>query len=529
VVRRLQEKRESVRAESRGSAGTVRSGRSGPSVSRQSPVPSRPSRGGIERIRQATRDRIGERRTAPAGRASWSKTDRTERVHVAGTELRERTMLSPRLDSYARRHGTRVSVRGVDRLSRHYPRPRPHIVYRDRPDLISHRPHHVYSYRDRYDRLCDRIIWPRYHYPVYYRWGSHVRYRWVYPYYHRKYVFVSLGGWWPGNYSYARYHWYGWHPYSWYGYYPVPREVGVGANNYYTYNYYTGDENAASDDVLPYGIDAETLAGVQQRLAQQQTSEPAAQTQADTYFETGVTSFEAGRYHEAAEVFAAAMELSPEDRILPFAYAQALFAGKKYSDAAKVLRMAMQHVSPEEEGVFYPRGLYGDDDTLFGQIEVLLDKAEDYGFDADLQLLLGYHLLGVGETEYARAPLEQAGRDIRNAQAANALLDLLNKMETTGAEGAGSSPQTQSGATGGVKVAPGTTTKAASQSPATSGATKSNVLKRMEATSAGSGAVGAVGNTEIGSAGVGLDSPPAKKEDDGTQAIQNVGSVAPVR
>ena len=111
---------------------------------------------------------------------------------------------------------------------------------------------------------------------------------------------------------------------------------------------------------------------------------------------------------------------------------------KDYNLVVNVFRAK---VTPEEEGVFYPRGLYPDDDTLFAQIETLLDKVEDYGFDGDLQLLLGYHLLGVGETAYARTPLEQAGRDIENAGAAKVLLELLEKIETTGAEGAGQSPQ----------------------------------------------------------------------------------------
>ncbi|UCD53420.1 MAG: hypothetical protein JSW27_12365 [Phycisphaerales bacterium] len=513
VVRRLVGKRQSVQTQRRESTATTRSGSSAPSVSRQVRMPSSPSPGGIERIRRATRDRIGERRTVSAARA----VDRTERVQVAGTELRERTTLAPRLDSYARRHGTRASIRDVDRLSRSYVSTRPRIVYRDRPDLIRHSPRHVHIYRDRYHRLCNRIIWPRYHYPVYYRWGPRTYYHWVYPYYHRKYVFISLGGWWPWDYTYTRYYWYGWHPYTWYGYYPIPREVYAGTYNYYTYNYYTGEDTAASEDVLPYGIDAETLAKVQQRVAEQQSSEPAAQTQADVYFENGVTSFEAGRYHEAAEAFAAAMELAPEDRILPFAYAQALFAGRKYSEAAKVLRMALQQVTPEEQGVFYPRGLYADDDALFAQIEELLDKVEDYGFDADLQLLLGYQLLGVGETAYARTPLEQARRDIDNAEAAQILLDLLEKIETTGAEGAGRSPQTQSSGTGGLTITPGASTR-----PAASGTNKTNVLKRMEAASAEK-------NAEVGSARVNPDLPPAKKEDDGTPAIQNVGRVPPAR
>ena len=405
----------------------------------------------------------------------------------------------------------------MERLHRDYDRRRPHIVYRDRPDLIWHRPHHTHTYRDRYHRLCHRIIWPRYYYPVYYRWGPYSRYRWVYPYHHRKYVFVSLGGWWPWRYNYLRYYWYGWHPYTWYGYYPVPREVDTGTYNYYTYNYYVDDNGTtASDDVLPYGVDAEMLAKTQQRLAQQQTVEPAAQTQADAHFESGVTSFEGGRYAEAAASFAAAMELSPEDMILPFAYAQALFAGRQYSDAAKVLRMALQHVSPEEQGVFYPRGLYAKDDVLFAQIEELLDKAEDYGFDADLQLLLGYHLLGVGETEYARAPLEQASRDLNNAAAAKILLDLVDKMEAAETD---ESPQTQSQGAGGSTATP--------QRSATSETTRAGVLKRIDAASTQSSDAGVVGSAGSGSVGVGLNSPAAMKEDDETRALQNVGSDSP--
>ena len=38
-----------------------------------------------------------------------------------------------------------------------------------------------------------------------------------YPSYHRKYLFVSLGGYWPYSYRYQRYYWYGCHPYYWYG------------------------------------------------------------------------------------------------------------------------------------------------------------------------------------------------------------------------------------------------------------------------------------------------------------------------
>ena len=38
-------------------------------------------------------------------------------------------------------------------------------------------------------------------------------------------------------------------------------------------------------------------------------------------------------------------------------------------------------------------------------------------------------MLGIGETEYARRPLELASRDIQNAEAARTMLSLLKKME----------------------------------------------------------------------------------------------------
>ena len=116
--------------------------------------------------------------------------------------------------------------------------------------------------------------------------------------------------------------------------------------------------------------------------------------------------------------------------VLPFAYSQALFANEQYAEAAEVLRTALAKVSPEKEGVFYPRGLYSDDEILFEQIEHLKQKAESYSFDADLQLLFGYQLLGIGEVDKAVEPLQQAGLDLGNAEAATILLNLIEKIRT---------------------------------------------------------------------------------------------------
>jgi hypothetical protein len=243
-------------------------------------------------------------------------------------------------------------------------------------------------------------------------------------------VFVSLGGWWPYDYTYMRYYWYGYHPYLWYGYYPIAREVVVGGDDYYTYNYnYYGDDGGYASYSSDTPMDPVTQAQLRAKLERQKAAEPAPQTLADTRFDEGVRSFEAGDYAAAAVKFDNAMRLSPNDMILPFAYAQALFADGQYDKAADMLRQALRNVTPEKEGVFFPRGLYANDDVLFAQVEKLLDKVDRTGDDADLQLLLGYQLLGVGETGYAHEPLEQAAQDPKDAVPAGILLTLLEKME----------------------------------------------------------------------------------------------------
>ncbi|MFC1739814.1 tetratricopeptide repeat protein, partial [Planctomycetota bacterium] len=311
--------------------------------------------------------------------------------------------------------------------------------YEEQRNVVTniHRQRHMHTYRDRYHRICNRIVWPRYHFPVYYSCGPYFTFRYVYPYYHRRYIFVSLGGYWP-SYSYMRYYWYGYHPYEWYGYYPVAQEVQHDTYNYYTYNYYYNDSQGVVSGE-PAGtlrpVDENTFADVRERLAQQQAEEPDAQTLADTYFEDAVKAFEKGDYGTAAELFAKAMELAPEDVILPFAFAQALFAAEQYTDSAEVLRLTLASISPEEEGVFYPRGLYPEEEILFEQIDVLAEKAALNRWDLNLQLLLGYNLLGIGELEEALEPLQLAASDKEIAGAAEILLGLLEKLRTAETEG----------------------------------------------------------------------------------------------
>ena len=308
-------------------------------------------------------------------------------------------------------------------------------TYRERNQVVKdiRRDEHVYI--GHHNRICRTRIRPRHRFILSYNWGPWCTFSYFRPYYHRRYVFVSLGGYWPLDYRYRRYYWYGYHPYRWYGYYPIAREVGGNTYNYYTY-YYNGDTVAADPSQAAYPIapvDHTTFEDIREKLAQQ-AEEPYEATLADRYFEEAVGAFELENYDRAAERFAQAIELAPDDMVLPFAYSQALFAAEKYTEAAEVLRAALAKVSPEEEGIFYPRGLYSDDDTLFEQMNRLAKKAELYSFDGDLQLLLGYNLLGIGEIDEAVEPLRLATLDLKNAPAATVLLNLLEKIRSKDAE-----------------------------------------------------------------------------------------------
>lgn len=306
------------------------------------------------------------------------------------------------------------------------------VVYRDRPYGYSSRDRYVHRFNDRYGYPCYQMIWPSYRFGVWYRHGLDWSVQFVYPFYHRKYVFVSLDGWWPSDYAYARYDWYGWHPYEWYGYYPVAREVQSDTVNYYTYNYYGADpgEGALGPTQSIYGIPLEDLAPGAQDLTQGQgASKPSEPTGTDVGFEEGVKAFEAEQYANAVECFRQVVAIDRDDRVAPFAYAQALFADGRYPDAAEALRQALvPDPTQAARGVFYPRGLYKDEETLYEHIDRLMDQVENSPQEADLQLLMGYHLLGIGEVDQALAPLQKAGQEPKNAQAVGLLMDLARRI-----------------------------------------------------------------------------------------------------
>lgn len=273
----------------------------------------------------------------------------------------------------------------------------------------------------------------------------HYGFSYYYPRYHRKYVFVSLGGYWPCEYRYRRYYWYGCHPHYWYGTHVIPQEPKVEYNTYNTYNYYgqtttTAAEPSgslydqfATDYRYPFGDTRADLSG----LFDQKTvpaDEPEYESPADLCFANAVELFADGSWEDAAIQFRDAVALSPDDLIMPFAYSQALFAVGNYAHAASVLRTAMAALPEDEITIYYPRGLYEDEGVLTAQVSALEQAIAVEPFNTDFQLLLGYHYIGLGDLDKAAEPLGEAARDPANEETAAILMELAAKLEAEEAQ-----------------------------------------------------------------------------------------------
>jgi tetratricopeptide (TPR) repeat protein len=339
-----------------------------------------------------------------------------------------------------RRNGNTFTRNDNSTFSRKTPNrySKPHSYSRPRNERSHHRQKgksvRLYSHvvGRRPGRIFNRVIWPRYVYPIYYSYGRRHYIHYVRPRYHRKYIFFSIGSYWPAYYTSVRYYWYGSHVYRWYGCYPTAYSVGGDTYNYYTYNTYNTNTAAPTTytDAAPLdSVDHTTFEDIREKLDEQNQQQPDAETLADKFFEDGVNAFEKQDYDAAAAAFADAIALDPDDLILPFAYVQALFASEQYFKAADILRFALEQMPADQQGLFFPRGLYAEDEILFEQIEKLQTRAETFSYDPDLPLLLGYQLIGIEQHENARKWLDRAAQYDLNENSTNILNELLDKLQ----------------------------------------------------------------------------------------------------
>ena len=155
--------------------------------------------------------------------------------------------------------------------------------------------------------------------------------------------------------------------------------------------------------------------------------EQSQRVQLDEQLQDIADAFADCNYTEAARRAGEALNADPDNQVLPFLYSQSLFADQEYGAAASVLRQALTHVDVEEDGVYYSTGFYPDRERLEQQIQDLIETAKAEPSNADLQLVLGYQLLGVGRFEGALEALQTAERDYVNRRAATVLIDVLEK------------------------------------------------------------------------------------------------------
>jgi len=371
----------SSRSSSRSSSGSSSRSSSGSSSGSAARSRSSSSPGASSRTyRRATPPRIST--STSRGRTSTSRSSQSGAATSRAGGLSDR--LSRRSSSSSSAPGSAPRSGRIDRRYYSYSE----HPYARRSLYHYHRDHYPSS------RIFYWISWPDCCRPICYPWGPYYTFGHFWPYYHRRFVFVSIGGYWP-DYPYRRYYWYGCHPYRWYGYYP-PGYVTAGP----TYNYYYYDEE-------PRG---EAIEEAHKKFEQAPPAKPAPESQTDRYFDQAVKAFEAGDYAAAADKFHEAQKLAPDDIVLPFARVQALFAAGQYNEAAAGLREALATAAPDKEGVFYPRGLYSDEKVLPQQIEQLSRAAQ------------------LNKLDEAAEHLQIAKQNSSNNQAATTLMNLLHKL-----------------------------------------------------------------------------------------------------
>ncbi|MHC4913419.1 MAG: hypothetical protein ACYTE5_10560, partial [Planctomycetota bacterium] len=189
---------------------------------------------------------------------------------------------------------------------------------------------------------------------------------------------------------------------------------------------YRADEYSSSQQPKeePY---YDRFSDVREKVQAQQGEDTARKERVNTYLDSVAEAFAAGDYVEASSRAFDAVQNEPDDAVLPFIYTQSLFAHSRYTRAAAVLRKALSNIDPETQEIYYPLGLYPDENLLTEQIETLANAVQAEPDNADLQILLGYQLLGADRLDQAGEALREAQNDYVNRDAAWILMEVLEK------------------------------------------------------------------------------------------------------
>jgi hypothetical protein len=140
-------------------------------------------------------------------------------------------------------------------------------------------------------------------------------------------------------------------------------------------------------------------------------------------------AFVLGDYNRAIVRAREALKQMPDNTMLRFICSQTLFADGRFQNAAITVRSTLEKMAQTgAQDVFYPMNLYPDQDTLNKQIEKLIEAVNAPRASANLRLLLGYQLLGVGRVDEAMGHLQKASQDTINEKAALYLIKVSSRI-----------------------------------------------------------------------------------------------------
>ena len=234
---------------------------------------------------------------------------------------------------------------------------------------------------------------------------------------------ACYGWWWPSPYWWAPYACSYWSP--WYRSYPVYfasviyREVEYDDDDDTTVIVYGGDTYAqpVGEAVAPAGSGVVAGGGIPP-LSQRNSLATATQR----YLELGDQAFRDGRYADAVQFYAKAVEFTPDQGDLYLVLADSLFAAGDYHYAAYAIRRALELDPSLVAASVDKHDFYADPSEFDRQLAVLEQFLADHPADQDARLVLAANFLFGGRPAAAVDLLQAAPGDLGDP-AAGLVLD----------------------------------------------------------------------------------------------------------
>jgi tetratricopeptide (TPR) repeat protein len=365
--------------------------------------------------RHRTRDHSVSYRSGPVQRTNGSRYANTRKQHAVSktSNLRDRAGVAKK--PAVRRHQNAVK-------SRHYGSTKPRIYNRATYRATPRYPKKHYGY---YGTSPWAIGLGFFAYNAWCHWGS-----W--------YWSISAGFW----HSYPYYCNYGFYPYwSWY-YYPRLAYYPVYGGTTVVYIDEDDDDEVivvdSSADEAPVGevvvyeeepaVAASNEEELDELLAANGVS--GLSIPAERYLTLGDRAFREGRYADAVQFYAKAIEFAPREAALHLVLADALFAAGDYHYAAYAIRRAVELDVTIVDGVVDKHDFYTVPEEFDQQLAVLESYIADYPSDVDAILVLALNQLFGGRPAAAVDLLEGpvAGR-LRSDMAAARILDAARRLQ----------------------------------------------------------------------------------------------------